>query len=793
MLITAHKAETAIRINHSRKARPVVDREPLRQAASAHLARASEAADPYATPNRVQNLAHAASIALFTDQMGDSRRKWFDEDDVVGHLARTKELDLGWLRQRRDAHKLEAPTAAHLLEFALGLIGHFDESGGVAGEVDYLELRVKIVLGWIRSSRIGDSPGTRWSDSLHDRIEEDLIPGTSLEYYRWNFEYERIAALCGSGSVEDIAAYLDGSDPAERPELLAISQHWWRGKVLFARALAEYLCGRSSADDLVYALTVHVPDALSAGRTDSAEYVIHQLNATLCAMDVTNRLDGPVATKVVERALDAIAAVERIMTRWRILARSGSSLALVLRACLGDVAFMCARNPAIASEAGFRLATIVKQSTLGLLLRDPAVDLPRVVRTYLTQIAEQEEILWNGNLESEFSESVRADQEAALEKIRNAQLNISRNETRVLQRLGPLSIDMTGEMQAEPDDIRDRLHGAEALDFVWLARTVNPSDESWFKTHISPTGKFTFTGPYGSFNAEQGKDQLAAEWLQGLPKALLPADLGEGDASMLLISPHQKHDQVPWPALQLGDQFLAERYTIALVPSLPNLSDEVIEAVSGPNMAYLAGDVVRNGRAVGSPLDLTAELASWEYRPGPGEQVHVLLDERGWKSRAAGSTDLAELLAEHAESTGFLHVAAHCAGSGLRQKIQLAKELTVAQAFSLKWPRSVLLATCHSGEIGEDSEPLALSVALMLGGATSVVAGIGGVDDRGAGYLSSRIVTAVREGTDQTLPELLRAAQCAAIADGLGPGEWGRLVAYVRGNGVETRRHCSAV
>ncbi|GAA4758661.1 hypothetical protein [Gordonia alkaliphila] len=782
MLMTAHQAETATRIGQGGRTQASPDEDALQRAASISLARISESTAAYDTTKRVEGLIHAASIALVTDHMGDTRRKWYDEKSIRDLLSEVPQPDLSWAPGGN-----ASPTATNLLEFALNLLGHFSHDGqAIERRVDYLELRVVVLLAWIRAGRLESDPGGRWSESLRHRHDELVIPASGLEHYRWRFEYERIAALCAAGSVEEIDAYLEQSDPSSRKELGRIAEDWSRGKVLFGRSVAQYLSGATSPAELLEALTHEIPDALYAGKNDSVGYLIHQLNAKLCAMDVASSAAGEAGAGAVMRlAQEAMADIELIMKRWRILARSSSSLTSMLLACLGDIAVVCAAHPALGSETGFRLATMVKQSSLMHLLRDPAVELPKVVRRQLVRINEQEQLLWDPNIESEAREAVRADYEAALERAMATHADIAKLEKKVLSALGPLMIDMNGLTDGAPDDVRSRLGGAEALDFVWIATSANPSAKRWFRTHISATGGFTFTGPHRPFPRKRAQGQASLAWLRSLSQLLLPPGLVAAEETTLLISPHQAHDEVPWPALLVGDAHLAERCSVALVPSLPNLARESVGPASGPGLAQLVEQGMKNGRPHGQRLRLDAELASWGYAPLPGEHVHTLRDATGRNSQRLDSGDIATLLRRHSESTGFLHIAAHCSGKGIRQTINLPHDLTVSQAFGLPWPPSVLLATCYSGQLGEDSEPLALSVAVLLGGATAVVAGIGEIADSVAGFLSSRIVAAVREGTELSLPDLLRAAQRAAIAEQLDPGEWGRLVAYVRGNGAE--------
>jgi hypothetical protein len=102
-------------------------------------------------------------------------------------------------------------------------------------------------------------------------------------------------------------------------------------------------------------------------------------------------------------------------------------------------------------------------------------------------------------------------------------------------------------------------------------------------------------------------------------------------------------------------------------------------------------------------------------------------------------------------------------------------------ALGLHWPTSVLMASCHVGQLvnPEDAEPLNFVMALLTGGARCVVAGIDSIGDKPTGAAAKRMVEAIRSAREP-LDRALRTAQLAALADdGVELEGWALLSAYV--------------
>jgi hypothetical protein len=254
----------------------------------------------------------------------------------------------------------------------------------------------------------------------------------------------------------------------------------------------------------------------------------------------------------------------------------------------------------------------------------------------------------------------------------------------------------------------------------------------------------------------------------------------------LLISAHSWLSLVPWAALTIDDAGvrLVERAILSQSPVLTCLSGELPPRVTGRALIRLVG---RNEGGV----DIDRERRAWGFRPGTdGVLPHECDLLPGERPRPyPGRFDAALTVPDVWQ---FVHIASHGAGKGFDQYLDLPggvapdeagerEQLSAARAIGLKWPTSVLMASCHVGQVVNDNgaEPLNFVMALLTGGARCVVAGIDRIDDAGTGDAASRIVRAIRHG-DVSLEVALRDAQLHAIKKGRIESGWALLSAYVR-------------
>ncbi|HEY0700336.1 MAG TPA: CHAT domain-containing protein, partial [Micromonospora sp.] len=178
-------------------------------------------------------------------------------------------------------------------------------------------------------------------------------------------------------------------------------------------------------------------------------------------------------------------------------------------------------------------------------------------------------------------------------------------------------------------------------------------------------------------------------------------------------------------------------------------------------------------------VDVVQERLAWDL---PEEQGRVPLSHCSIGPDTAPvrlGGDLPTALAAAAADVRFLHVASHGGGSGLGQYLLLPERLLAAQALAMKWPESVLMASCHVGRLvnPEDAEPLNFVMALLTGGSRCVVAGLDEIPDVRTSRMTAQIVDAVRDAPVR-LDVALREVQLA-YRDVVKP-TWALLAAYVR-------------
>jgi hypothetical protein len=272
-----------------------------------------------------------------------------------------------------------------------------------------------------------------------------------------------------------------------------------------------------------------------------------------------------------------------------------------------------------------------------------------------------------------------------------------------------------------------------------------------------------------------GSDHVAKVDWADLATDLLPealrADLAASETHRpieLVISAHSWLSMVPWPALRIGTFRLVERAIITQTPALTCLHHPRPPKVGGRALVRLVGDT--EGVAV------SAERVAWGLPEGNKSVAYSACDvaTTGGPPQELGRID------DALGRWGFAHFAAHGDGRGLAQHLLFPEEeLSFRHALTLRWPGSVLMASCHVGLVLNvtEAEPINLVMGLLSGGARCVVAGIASVDDLGTGQAAGRIVRAIRE-RPQSLDVALREAQLAAIDQP--EVQWALLAAYTQ-------------
>ncbi|MCF6386406.1 CHAT domain-containing protein [Mycobacterium sp. MBM] len=778
LLMSAHRAEVALQINRSNPdGTALFDADNMvKRASTAHLRLASAPASDFDNDaTRVRNLAHAGAIVEYVELMKRNVASWFDATAIV---EASRRQDLGWLP--KDGY---APSASELYEHALDILGHF-RSADIenTSNVKFLELRAETYWFYVRSQRLEDHDDS-WLAQLLTLDEDRFLAGTGREHSRLHLECERLAGLCQSGNAE-LTAYLSTGRTegaaAEAP------RSWLLGRLQLIHAVAQYQDGRIGAPMLLHILTDKVPNrrpqtvesSLRTGERDSPEFILHRLNAALCAMDVAhlNIAGGSSDDALFRTAEAAVAEIQRLFRLWRVLARSQSPIAATLRACLGDIADICAAHSGAINDLGFRVATLIKQNTLSHLLEDQSLALPTQIQNHLKEIARIDNDLWDTEVSPGRKLQLRTDRESAREQL----------ERQLHGRLHLMSLDYLDPSQVDTGQILDRLAGRLALDYVWIESTSRPNQSTWYRTFISSDRNLIFARPENLGGIDLNGRSIRDDRLRELSALLLPPELTDApptEPADLLISPHRSLDVIPWAGLELDDSGtrLVEHFTISLSPCLANLAPDPPPAVTGPALAHLvAEEITLDGSVFGQRLSLDTELRSWGQ---PTDHAAEGAQSLVWDGcEVLPAEHIRRTLTDSAADFGFLHLAAHGGGEGLRGTVYLPEPFTAAEAFSVRWPAAVFLAVCHSGELaaGRFTEPLAFCMAVLAGGAYAVAAGVGRVSDAGAGFLAGHVVSAIRDGTVKPLPEFLRAAQLEALRRQIPVWQWSRFVTYIR-------------
>jgi CHAT domain-containing protein len=500
------------------------------------------------------------------------------------------------------------------------------------------------------------------------------------------------------------------------------------------------------------------------------------------------------ADEAVALASEALTIADGIRSRWKVIARARTPLAIVFRRVYGDIALLAAGLPGhAAAELGFRVALSAKQTGFATRMREGSlIGSNRVLRLIERIVAAED----------------RRPTIATGPSTQQAELDVLWEELK--DTLSPLLADTVLPSPANAAEVRERIGPRHALDFVALPDTSSRDavrrpgtfrhDLNWFHTYIEPGGTIRFErftpGPHFlSFFAESREepawlDRLTdsgddgPDWL-GLARELLPRRLlSRLRASTpetpveLLISAHSVLSLMPWPALKIDADGtrLIERAIVAQVPVFTCLSDE-------PQVPTVTGAaVVRLVAGVGETrLNVDRERAAWQLPAGPGGVPLSRCVIGPDPSPAALDGTLAGELCDHAGEYGFAHVASHGGGFGLDQELNLPERLTAAEALTMHWPESVLMASCHVGRLFnvEDDEPLSFVMALLTGGSRCVAAAIDQVPDLSTGRLAADMVTMIRAGGTR-LDVALRQAQLQRLGWGWPEATWALFSAYVR-------------
>ncbi|WP_326557481.1 CHAT domain-containing protein [Micromonospora sp. NBC_01796] len=624
------------------------------------------------------------------------------------------------------------------------------------------------------------------------QVSPDALNAAGADPHMAHLMYETGAVYILRGQaaqVEDVMAEMasfwssrEGVPTRYRADLVGAVAYWATGD---ARAEA----GLRSALNRVRAM-------------QDAEQGIGDLSVTLAMAEYLAERDGSDEDRAeaVELGRHALRIADDVRGRWRVIARSRAPLAVVFQRVYGDIALLAARLGPEAAELGLRVALSAKQTGFAARIRTGRALMSPRVEGIINDIVDAED-----------------GPRLGIDGTTGKSLDTLRFELE--QAVSPMLADTVLPPPADLGTLTRVIGDRYALDYLELTDSLAEAP-NLFRTLIRPGGRIAFErfepDPFHAaffhharryrnlamllnrvldHEADLDRDLTSTATAQGaaldlaefdwgvLARSVLPGSLladlaADGPPIKLLISAHSWLSLVPWPALDVCPDDrrvrLVERAVITQTPAFTCLQHPAPPLVTGEALIRLVG---RDEEGV----DVRAERLAWGL---PGSTDGVRLSECTIESeREPVRRDgrLADALRDQGR-WGFVHIASHGAGEGLAQYLNIPGEsLSFGRALGLKWPGSVLMASCHVGQVINvtEAEPITLVMALLNGGARCVVAGIDSVHDEGTGRAASHIVRAIRE-RPVSLDFALHDAQLAAVKNGAPEPEWALLGAYTQ-------------
>ncbi|MGI5244365.1 CHAT domain-containing protein [Dactylosporangium sp. CA-139066] len=640
---------------------------------------------------------------------------------------------------------------------------------------------------------------------LARRSPQDLF-GTGAEPHIAHCLYEVGAGFIERGGARQVRGQLDELEGYwHDTRAKGFSTHY---RYEFVRALAAWAArpgdprARRHFEDSMRLLGIDPAGEDVTAHDGEDHRGVRELSVLLAAAEYLaatgDGADRATATDLAARALEV---ADEVRARWRVIARSRAPLAEVFHRMYGDIALLAHRiGDERAARLGLRAALSAKSTGFATRIRDGLTfDGNPLVDNLLTQIVE--------------IENPEPGPMTDTPQSRREQLEALREE--LVDAVSPMLADTVFPPPADVAELIAKIGPRYALDYVELRDSLDRT--AFFRTLIEPGGRMAFDrfDPGEDFRTlvEQGTrigdlvralrdidldsmPGLADEGgvdFRGLARDVLPARLTEEilpaagpDAPVrLLVSAHSWLSLVPWAALRVDDAStrLVQRAVISQCPVLTCLSGDLPPRVEGDALIRLVGrdervsvygeqlrgvHVAQERDAWGLGLsDDGVRLSSGRLRADAVPQRHEGRFDDALRER---------------DRWQFLHIATHGGGKGFDQLLGIPGEpLSAARALGLRWPASVLMASCHVGLVLNDhgSEPLSLVMALLTGGARCVVAGIDSVDDASTGRVAAAMVRSARS-LHLPLDVALRNAQLAEIAAGTPASGWALLSAYVQ-------------
>ena len=757
--LLAHRAEVASRINMGENARRIVFNRPdiLRSAVERHLA-AADTTQMGIDPEWVDAFNRIGDIASFAQSMSlNSTATWWPLDRPA---------------PRAQAVYAQARAAQDELTAAATYLG---------GNRDR-EAYTYALVAEHRMARLS-SDFSRLPQLLDCSGDDELFRASGVEDRRIDLECERILALVWAGRLDELDEWLS---PERTTVISRFEQTLTFAKYRMVRLLATYARGGVDSDQLPGMFEHDVLGVLDGPRESKVRFMVHEAAIRLTLAELYDQCGD---SEGLAQQLDLVVAiVTEVQSRWALTARSHSPLAAVLRRTLGDVAVLAARSGN--ARVGFGVTIHLKQGAIAHLLQNREVQFPSHIRKRLNQLA-----YLDGQLFDTY-DAIDDEGRASIQQLRRAE------RAAALQNFHDTCLDYVYPDRVTLQDVRSRLGDRFGVEYVLCETHSGGTKQFLFRLEVLPSGAMTFSELIlRESTVRRVSDAHFDGDLRGLSKELFSEQLLEAmrlacrsARPNLLISPDTTIAGLPWAGLpwpettvdESVERLLIEDVTVALAPTLACVSQRRPGPITGPVLASLIADPVRrtDGTVLGA-LSLDAELDAWGISgsesafQGVGTFAGTRDVATGELSVQALGAGLVEELRDPSHEYGFLHVSAHGDGEGLGHELMVPQPLTAAAAFGLRWPANVLLAACHLGSLqAARSEPLAFSIAVLIGGAGSVVTSSGALDDELAGRVAASIIRAVRSGSPLPLADLLARAQLALHRESVPVGGWARLITY---------------
>lgn len=259
-----------------------------------------------------------------------------------------------------------------------------------------------------------------------------------------------------------------------------------------------------------------------------------------------------------------------------------------------------------------------------------------------------------------------------------------------------------------------------------------------------------------------------------LSETLLPPEALELEGATLLVAPHQALHQFPFQALEIRNQFLAERVTLAYTPTLQTYTQVCENAAPlAMDTVLLSGIQTFEGNL--GALAHTRREVNQIRRQYPGATVL-------WQDRATRSRLLEWNRSGRLRDFSILHFATHAtvqADAPHLSAIHLGQqELTVPDISNFVLDARLVTLSACSGNIGtggSGDEWVSLARSFFYAGARALVASLWQVGDESTTKLMGAFYRGLSKG--KTISASLALAQLELIRAGASPYQWAPFVA----------------